>query len=565
MKSIVPKIETLLATSTAEHQTAPRAWPADLWRIGVILLLVCGTRLWVVRHTEVLSRDSIGFIRFALQIEQPADGLSRLDIIRNNSQPPGYPAALLAVSWPVRSYMGETTCDSMVLSAQLTSVLAALLLVFPMYFLGKTLFNRQTAFIATLLYQLMPVCTQVTSDGLSDGVFLLMAAMSLWMAVLGLRRNGIGWFAAAGLLAGLGYLVRPESVVLVLAVGVVILGLKLRGVWTWRPTLLRGGALVGGLLVAMTPYIAVIGKFSNKPTAGGILKGEDQPTWERNQSQVTPRGVSVPLAEWWNQEQGIFSSRAIWGVKAMMVEIVKAAFYVLPLFAFLGVFLARSRIRDDAAVVLLVVLCSLHAVLLWVVASRAGYVAERHTLLVVLFGSYFTGVAIPAIGGWLASAPRLGRVGNATFWTAAIVVAILAACIPGGMKTLHANRAGHHAAGLWIAQHREPNDFVKDPFAWAEFYSGYLRSPPQVSQSARVVFVVLEGLANNPHPRLHQMPEALRWARYGKLVYHWPVDVPAERGKVFVYRLDFNTPAELQSREMPLPLPDDLAAFCVDD
>src|SRR5260221_3501066 len=133
----------MIATQT---NNPPRPWLADCWRIGVILLLAFSTRFWVLRHTEVLSRDSIGFIRFALQLEEPPDGMSRPDVLRANPHPPGYSIAVLAVSWPVRSCMGGTTCDSMVLSAQIASVIASLLIVFPMYFTGKLLFDRQTAF-----------------------------------------------------------------------------------------------------------------------------------------------------------------------------------------------------------------------------------------------------------------------------------------------------------------------------------------------------------------------------------------------------------------------------------
>ena len=516
------------------------SWSADLWRIGLILLLAFSTRFWVLRHTEVLSRDSIGFIRFALQLEQPPEGKTRLDVIRSNAQPPGYPIALLAVSWPVRSVMGETTCDSMVLSAQLASIFASLLLVFPMYFVGKLLFNRQIATIAALLYQVLPVCTQVTSDGLSDSVFLLMMALALWFSVVGLRRGGPSWFAAGGLFAGLAYLVRPEGLIVVVALGLVILGLKWRGVWTWKPALVRSAALATGLLIAMMPYVVTIGKLTNKPTGKGLTEGELQPEWGRPSSQSPPTGVAFPLAEWWNQEQGIFASRELWGVKALSVEIIKASFYVLPLFAIFGIFLLRSRLRQDASVVLLALLGGLHLLLLWIVASRAGYVAERHTLLVVLCGSYFTATAVAAMGVWLSRLPRLARHGQPAFWAWFITFALVAACIPAGMKSLHSNRAGHHAAGVWLSQHREPDDWIIDPFAWTDFYANDVRSPTIPHPRSRVTFVVIEGKLNNPHPRLHFMPIALKFAEHGTLVYHWPTNVPADNAKVFIYRVDFS-------------------------
>lgn len=545
--------------TTISTEREPSRWLGDLWRIGIILMIALATRCWVMRHTEVLSRDSIAFIRFALQLETPPEGKTRIDVLKANPHPPGYPVALLAVSYPVRECMSGTNCDSMVRSAQLTSILAAWLLVFPIYFMGKLLFGRETAFIATLLYQLLPVYTQVTSDGLSDGLYILMATTALWFGALGLRRGGAGWFAGAGLFAGLAYLVRPEGLIVVFALGVVFLGLRIRGVWTWRPMLIRSFALAAGLLVAGGPYVAIIGKLSNKPTAGDIMRGEDHPTWNRDQSQNAAPGVNVPLAEWWNSEneKGIFSHRSIWAVKALTMELLKTSFYVLPLFALLGLFWMRSCIYHDAAIALLVILAGLYLLMLWVVGSRAGYVAERHTLLIVLCGSYFAATAMVTIGAKLRAIPSLAKVGSASLWTGLIVVALVAAAIPGGMKPLHANRAGHRAAGLWIAKHRYPKDFIVDPFAWAEFYAGQIRQPASHGDQISVFYAVIEG-PGNLHPRLHVMALALKIKEHGKLVYYWPENVAPEKAKVFVYYWDSIPAREIFRDDLP-PQVDELA------
>ena len=57
-------------------------------------------------------------------------------------QPPGYAVAALVVSWPVRWWTGGLTCEAMVLSTQLASLIAGVLLVVPMYRLGKELYDR---------------------------------------------------------------------------------------------------------------------------------------------------------------------------------------------------------------------------------------------------------------------------------------------------------------------------------------------------------------------------------------------------------------------------------------
>jgi hypothetical protein len=519
---------------------APRKeWTSDLWRLGVILALALATRAWVLTHTEVTSRDSIGFIRYALALEEPS--YETAAVLKFEPQPPGYAFALLAVSRPVRAVMGGTTADAMVRSAQLTSVLASLLLVVPMYFLGKLLFDRQTAFVATLLFQVLPVCTAVTSDGLSDGLFLLMMVTSVWFAALGLRRGCAGWFAAAGAAGGLAYLVRPEGLVVVLGAGLVMAGLKCRGVWAWRPGLLRAGALMAGLVAVGSPYALTIGKLTNKPTGinllGFLSGGKLEPTWTEDiESTAAPAAVNVPLAAWWRPEYG---NRKVWAIKAIGSETAKTSFYVLPLFAAMGISLLRRQIRDDAATALLLVVAACHLLLLWAIAGGAGYVAERHTLLLVFVGCYFAAVSFPEVGRFLARTP-LGKLRGEACWTAALAAAIVIACLAAGLKPLHANRAGHKQTGRWLAARIGPHDHILDPFAWAEFYAGRVQKPDLSQHLVYNVYVITEDPKAAPHPRLHQMRAAKELIDQSECVYSWPEN--SAKPKVFVYKFVTSVP-----------------------
>src|SRR2546421_8808494 len=97
------------------------------WRHLLLLLaLVLPLRGWLLFNTEVAARDSIGFIRYALQFE----GKSWKETLLANHQHPGYPLAIWAVSQPIRALAG-TNADTMRLSAQLASTLAALALLIP--------------------------------------------------------------------------------------------------------------------------------------------------------------------------------------------------------------------------------------------------------------------------------------------------------------------------------------------------------------------------------------------------------------------------------------------------
>src|SRR5207253_484 len=55
---------------------------------------------------------------------------------------------------------------------------------------------------------------------------------------------------------------------------------------------------------------------------------------------------------------------------------------------------------------------------------------------------------------------------------ALLFLPLVGLALPKTLATLHANRAGHHAVGLWLAEHVRPADEIEDPFCWAAHYAG---------------------------------------------------------------------------------------------
>src|SRR5207248_230773 len=108
---------------------------------------------------------------------------------------------------------------------------------------GRMLFGRNVAFAAALLFQVLPVPARITSDGLSEGLYLLTVAGALVLGVRAVRRPGVGGFLVCGLATGLGYLVRPEGLMVAGAVGLVAGWLGL--VRKWPRDAAPGLALLG--------------------------------------------------------------------------------------------------------------------------------------------------------------------------------------------------------------------------------------------------------------------------------------------------------------------------------
>ncbi len=171
----------------------------DFRLIAVLALLACGLRTYQLCTTEVTARDSISYIHIAWRLEH---GDWR-QVARESPQHPGYPVAVLAGSLPARLMFPNDLPYAMQLGAQFASAAAGILLVAPLFWIGRQLFNRRIAFWAVLVFQCLPCSGRIMADGLSEGVFLLFALTALAFAMDALRSGSVVGFAVAGAAGGL--------------------------------------------------------------------------------------------------------------------------------------------------------------------------------------------------------------------------------------------------------------------------------------------------------------------------------------------------------------------------
>lgn len=517
-----------MARTDADEAAPSRAWPD--WAL-VLALLACAALLhgWMVAHTEVMARDGIGYIRYACKFE----GSTWREVVGSMEQHPGYPAYLLLMSYPVRYFLG-TTPDSMVLSAQLANALAAVLLVIPMYYLGREFFGQREAFGAALLFHVLPVSLEVTSDGLSEGFYLLMAVSSLCLTARALRTRSLWRLGLAGFLGGLAYLTRPEGALVVLAAAATLLGIQWQlpeWRWPWRKVALGLTCLGLASLLSASPYLAVTGSFTKKPTARKMLGDKPQKQKESTHLPPVPQATGFTrspvlaqiLGVWWTVPEGSNGRPPlVWCVRAMLTETARSLQFIFAIPVLIGFFLCRPWLRLPQAW-LLVTTCSLNALILVWLAWTMGYVSERHTLLISACCMLPATLALQRMAEWLLSrftwpplrSPRVG-------WF--LWLALIGLLLPTSLRPLHANRAGHRAAGHWLAEHARPCDKVVDPFCWAHYFSGQVllegQKPDPPPGSPRIHYVIVEQ-SRNPHVRLKELPGAIEMANQGTCVYRW--------------------------------------------
>jgi hypothetical protein len=542
-----------LQTSNDGARSADAQPRLDLMWLAALLVLAAGLRGWLLFHTEVPARDTIGYIRYALAFESQ----DWITVLRNNHQHPGYPLSILAVSSPVRILLGESQPqpETMTFCACLASNLAAVLLVIPMYFLGKLIFHRAAGVGAAALFQCLPVSAHILSDGLSEALFLFCAACALAFAALALESRRPWHFVLCGCCCGFAYLTRPEGALLIVATGIVLVllsWLTRRGLPARQLARCMGGLLLPAIMIG-SPYVLATGHLTNKPSAQEILDGNvpaepAPPQVEASRSHRPLLACSFAFVLDLKQTLGRRAVTALWG---MAGELVKCFHYVAWIPAVLGIWWFRRRMVPGLAV--LAVLCLILMAVLWRLAVVVGYMSDRHLMLVVLCGCYATAAAVwelPArVAAWLGRRPRTVAAAASYFHSprttavaTGVLLALLAVGMPKALEKLHGNRAGFHAAGLWLADHALPADRILDDHCWSHYYAGH-------------VFLEDKAIAPQPgyHPTLYvvigrrekeiiptwnrsaAVPESELRSKGGHIVYAWPIWAQPDDAAVVVY------------------------------
>lgn len=516
--------------------------PADVGYLLALLAVSLGLHAWLVSRIQVTARDGLEFARIALNLSQsrvtPAhDGDTRRgvqEVLKAAQHPPGYPLAILGTWQALRQFSSGEPAVQVLKAAQIVSLIAAVLMVVPTYWLGRMLFSSKfIGFAAALLFQTLPSVAHLTSDTLTESLYLLMATTALLFGVRGLRRRSVGMFLLCGGFTALTYLVRPEGVMFLLAVGVTIAGLGVFRVWTRTEAVGRLAALGISFALTALPYMLVIGGFSNKPSAQfqlflDHLKGNaPAPAWQQHGAVQSPLLVA---------DFHVQGNKAVWAATAIVKETSKAAHYGVFALGLVGLLAHRRRIAADPGLAVLPVLAVVNVSVLVALAFRQEYVSERHTVVLVLLLSLFAASALRAVwqsvGVTWKHAP-----------CALLAVLVAGAVIP-AMKPPHETRLGHPHAGKYLAEHVGPQDAVIDPFCWAEWYAGRtLHGVPEDPKPPKARWVVIEP-GKSPHSRLPRYQDAVNVVNdknnVAKLMYWWPEGLSredaTEKAKVLVYR-----------------------------
>ena len=405
-------------------------------RLTILLFISLLLSLYLFFHTYAISIDgAFQYIPIAKDFVSGFYGKA----LSHNQQP--LYALIIALVYPM---IGDFE-----LAGRFISTLFGILLIFPVYILGKRLFDQRVAFLSTLLLIIHPYIRRFSADVLKESTYLFFLAIGLWFSWRTIEGEKKYPYLLIPLFSVLAYLVRPDGVEILLVVFFHVLFIKrfdLSGE-RWKVVLL----LLLSSALLLLPYL--------------IHLRESTGAWTLSRS----KGLMELLYAGIMKGEISILEKIFFSLKKLNFEFF-SVFHPLYLLLLMVGLIRRASSHFNQGEKFLISFFLLHlAVLFLLVLNFTDWTAKegerfiafsgRHVLPLLLFSIYWMGEGSVAIFQWItrkASFLRSGLLSEPKMRSTVVFVSlgllIMAIVLPKTLKPQRYERLPEKWAGLRIKE-----------------------------------------------------------------------------------------------------------------
>ena len=404
--------------------------------LTLLLLISLILSIYLFFRTYVISMD--GALQYIPMAKFFAAGFFG-DAVRFSGQQPLYSFLIALVFRSVHDFE---------LAGKLISSFFGIMVIFPVYFLGKQIFDRKIAFLSASFLAIHPYIRRFSGDVLKESTYLFLLATAIWFTLRTLQREKIYPYLFVPLFSALAYLVRPDGIEVLLVVFFYILFIK-----RFDPPEKRWVVILLLLLssvILFLPYLlhlkGLTGEWtlSKAKSIGGLLGRE---------------GMGSELS---------YTSKIIYSLEKLNLQIL-AIYHPLYLF-FLAMGLFKrisSHLKNEEK--FLISFFVLHYLVLflmmlnltdWKTGERVQeylLISGRHVLPLLLISIYWVGEGFLAVYQWIYDRVesswlpiRLGSERKSQLLLVTLSIVILAIVLPKTLKPQRYERLPEKWAGIWI-------------------------------------------------------------------------------------------------------------------
>lgn len=459
-------------------------------KIELVLLFVlaCALSTYLYLYTYVISMDgAFQYIPMAKLFESG----SVKDAIRFGGQQPLYSFLIALVSrWE----------PDFEVAGRLVSSFFGILILFPVYFLGRRLFDQKIALLSVFFLVIHPYMRRFSADVLKESTYLFFLALAFWYALRTFQKENLSSYLLIPAFSVIPYLVRPDGVEVLLVIVFYVFFLKkfsspLR---KWQAFLVL--ILCSALL--LLPYILHLREttgewtMSKAKSVAGILG------WMTMKSEVP------------------FMSRMIYTLKQLIWGTLASYHPLYIYFLVLGLWKRGIRLREEEGALL--IFCILHYATLFLLimnltdwakveTSEGLLFSERHVLPLLLISIHWVGEGFLAFRDWISEKVesrfallRSGSQKRSMIVFGTLFALSVAIVLPKTLKPQRYEKLSEKWAGIWVKNQsgKEMTIFTTVPRVayyadgkpqWVDFRKDRLDQMKTSMLEKRSIYLVIQG------------------------------------------------------------------------
>jgi hypothetical protein len=435
----------------------------DYSHILVLLLIALGLGIYAIAMTVLIAKDGVIYI-------ERAQIFSSKPVYIIKGQPFGYPFLIFLTHKLMTFFGAHSSVLTWIHAAQSVTLICRLVALILLYLIGKFFVGGGRSFWAILILIILPYPAEFGVDVLRDWPNNLFLTAGFLFLLLGANKLK-GWmFGAAGLISGLGFMVRPECAQLV------IYG----GLWLIKGFLFPKNnigriryfcvlfILLVGFSIPAAPYVAIRGRilpaklknlisFSQVSQSGNVQISKDQS--DRNAYKASALPVKLFQAV----------GRIIGGVSDNLMY-----YFMLPLVIGVYSHFGRKSEVSDLERFFIPAFVLLNIMMLVLLYAYWGYISRRHCLPLVVFLIFYVPEGLEIMGRWFEqkfSRSRIQMNQHLQPWFFILLAIGMVICMPKLLRPTGVDKRGYRDAARWLKDNTGTEDVVAVPDLRISFYA----------------------------------------------------------------------------------------------
>ena len=430
----------------------------DLANVVILLAIALVIGVYLIATTVLIAKDSIMYIECAKQI---AD--NPVEAVRNMPPCPGYPY-LIHLMHEVTGLFNDTeSIQGWIISAQAVSLLSKVIAFVALYFVGSYFVGSRMSFWGVVILSILPDPAAFGSDALPEWPHLMFLTTGFLLLLLGAQYRKNWMFGWAGIIAGLGYLVRSESCQLILYGSAWLLFNLIRPQGKVKRRKAAGALilLLAGFAVIAIPYMR---------SKGCVFP--DQRMWKLPAFLSFGNDNYSPIINA-NMCLAGLSIKGVIGNETLITNMCETLmYYFVPALLIGCYYYFRKQSKRLEQTFFAAAFIVFNVVMLSWQSNR--FLSRRHTFALVVFTIFYIPIGLHTIACWLSERGPKNNVSmqkNRQHWFFVLLVIGMAICLPKLLRPMRIDKQGYLDAAMWLKENSKPEDIIAVPDKRISFYA----------------------------------------------------------------------------------------------